>query len=278
MKTCEADETQLSDARVPSVDRALNLLDLLASSPCGMNLTTISRRLNIPKSSAYYLLTTLAKRNFVRRTPDGRLYSLAIEVSPFMDVTSQESGLKSLCAPFIRSLSKSLRMTAQTGIREGCEARIIDRSEMPGLTLDSWVGRHFDLHCTAIGKALIAFLPDAEVENLFRARGLPKHNENTICSLDLLKAQLADARSQGFSTDDEEHELGVRCVASPIFNHVEAVVGAICIFSPSSRLSRADMPNIGLEVAKVAREISRALNDSSSSGFTPKLTFLKHVL
>jgi hypothetical protein len=111
MKTCEADETQLSDARVPSVDRALNLLDLLASSPCGMNLTTISRRLNIPKSSAYYLLTTLAKRNFVRRSPDGRLYSLAIEVSPFMDVTSQESGLKSLCAPFIRSLSKSLRMT-----------------------------------------------------------------------------------------------------------------------------------------------------------------------
>ncbi len=277
MKTREADETQLSGARVPSVDRALNLLDLLASNRCGMNLTAISRRLNIPKSSAYYLLTTLAKRNFVRRSPDGRLYSLAIEVSPFMDVTSQESSLKSLCSPFIRSLSKSLRMTAQTGIREGCEARIIDRSEMPGLTLDSWVGRHFDLHCTAIGKALIAFLPDVEVENLFRRRGLPKHNENTICSLELLKAQLADVRSRGFSTDDEEHELGVRCVASPVFNHVEAVVGAICIFSPSSRLSRSDMPNIGVEVAKVAKEISRILNNSPSPEIIPKLPFLEHV-
>lgn len=253
---------------VPSVDRALNLLELLASTTAGMNLSMISRKLNIPKSSAYYLVTTLAKRNLVRRSSGGRVYSLGVDALSFARTSPAESHLKTVCAPYIRSLSTKLGMTAQVGVREGAEARIIDRSEIPGLPLDSWIGRHFDLHCTAIGKALISYLPETEIENLFRTRGLPKHNENTVCSIELLKHQLGEVRKRGFATDNEEHELGVRCVASPIFNYIGGVVGAICVFSPMTRLSCSEMPNIGLEVVKTASEISRNLSDSPLSGFS----------
>lgn len=254
-----AEGSRCHDSSVPSVDRALNLLELLASTNGGLNLSMISRRLNIPKSSAYYLVTTLAKHNFVRRSPDRRFYLLGTHAPSSAKVSRAESDLKKLCSPYIQSLSKKLVMTAQVGVREGAEARIIDRSELPGLRLDSWVGRHFDLHCTAIGKALISYLPEAEVENLFKTRGLPKHNVHTVCSLEVLRAHLAETRRRGFATDDEEHELGVRCVASPIFNHLSGVVAAICVFSPVTRISCSQMPNVGFEVMKAANEISRSL-------------------
>jgi DNA-binding IclR family transcriptional regulator len=246
---------------VPSVDRALNLLELLASASAGMTITTISRRLSIPKSSAYYLVTTLAKRNFVRRKAGQHVYILGTNTTPFVTNTDAGSDLKQLCSPYIQALSRKLGMVAQIGIREGSEVRIIDRSEIPGLRLDSWVGRHFDLHCTAVGKALICYLADSDVESLIRSRGLPRHNQNTLCRMELLKAQFTETRRLGFSTDDEEHELGVRCVASPIFNHLGGVVAAVCIFAPIGRLAPAEMPNVGAELVKAAREISRDLAD-----------------
>jgi DNA-binding IclR family transcriptional regulator len=246
---------------VPSVDRALNLLELLASASAGMTITAISRRLSIPKSSAYYLVTTLAKRNFVRRKAGQRLYFLGTNTPPFTKNAAAESDLKQLCSPHIQALSHKLGMVAQVGIREGSEVRIIDRSEIPGLRLDSWVGRHFDLHCTAVGKALVSYLTDSEVASLIRSRGLPRHNENTLCSMELLKAQFAETRRLGFATDDEEHELGVRCVAAPIFNHLGGVTAAVCIFAPVSRLAPSEMPNVGAELVKAAREISRELAD-----------------
>jgi DNA-binding IclR family transcriptional regulator len=261
-----AEQSRLRDQSIPSVDRALNLLELLGSTTAGMNLSMISRKLDIPKSSAYYLVATLAKRNLVRRSPSGRVYSLGTNALTFAKKDPAELDLKTLCSPYVQSISNKLGMTAQIGIREGAEARIIDRSETYGLRLDSWVGRHFDLHCTAIGKALISCLPDAEIETLFRSRGLPKHNQNTICSLELLKNQLAEVRRHGFATDDEEHELGVRCVASPIFNPSGGVVAAICAFSPATRIPCSQMPNIGLEVTNAASEIARNLNGSPLHG------------
>jgi DNA-binding IclR family transcriptional regulator len=107
---------------------------------------------------------------------------------------------------------------------------------------------------------LINYLPDAEIDNLFRAHGLPKHNERTVCSLEALKSELAEARRQGFAVDNEEHEIGVRCIASPIFNHLGGVVASICIFGPVSRLSALETPALGLEVLNMAREITGSLN------------------
>jgi len=252
---------------VPSVDRALNLLELLASASAGLTLTAISRKLSIPKSSAYYLVTTLAKRNFVRRKAGQNLYFLGTNTPSFASNADAESDLKQFCSPHIQALSRKLGMVAQVGIREGSEVRIIDRSEIPGLRLDSWVGRHFDLHCTAVGKALVSYLADSEVASLIRSRGLPRHNQNTLCSMELLKAQFAETRMLGFATDDEEHELGVRCVGSPIFNHLGGVTAAVCIFAPVGRLAPGEMPNVGLELVKAAREISRELSDHPVGGF-----------
>jgi len=255
-----ADEIRLCRKKVPSVDRALDLLELLASANAGLSLSMISRRLKIPKSSAYYLVTSLARRNCVRRSPDRRVYSLGTEVPSFARISDAESDLKMVCSPHLQLLSRRFGVPAQVGMRDGGEVRIIDRTAMPGLKLDSWVGRHFDLHCTALGKALISYLADTELEKLLKIRGLSKHNANTVCSLEILKSQLAEIRRLGFATDNEEHELGVRCVASPIFNSFGGVVAAIGMFASTDRLPSSEMPELGIELAKVAREIGRCLN------------------
>ena len=125
---------------VPSVDRALNLLELLGSTATGLNLSMISRRLNIPKSSAHYLVTTLLKRNLVWFSADRRVYTLGIPSPFFAKVSCAESELKAFCSPYIEALTKKLGITVQVGIREGSEARIIDRSEIPGIEA-GFVGR-----------------------------------------------------------------------------------------------------------------------------------------
>ncbi len=257
---------------VPSVDRALNLLEMLASAPAGMSLSTISRRLEIPKSSAYYLVTTLAKRNFVRRSAGQHNYQLGTNTIPLAAEVCAESDLKELCSPYIQTLSRKLGIVAQVGVREGAEVRIIDRAEIHSVRLGSWVGRHLDLHCTAIGKALISYLTDPEVENLITSRGLPRHNRNTLCSVELLRTQFAETRRQGFATDDEEFELGIRCVASPIFNHLGGVVAGICVFAPIGRLTRTEMQNVGAELVKTAQEISRDLADRPVDEFQRALS------
>jgi DNA-binding IclR family transcriptional regulator len=260
MDTRVADQGQDYHKKVPSVDRALDLLELLASANTGMSLAVISRRLNIPKSSAYYLVTSLARRNCVWRSPDRRVYSLGTDAPGFLKAGDAEAELKTLCAPHLEALSKSLGMPAQIGMREGGEVRIIARTPMPGLKLDSWVGRHFDLHCTALGKALISNLADAELEKLLKIRGLAKHNQNTMCSMALLKSQLADIRRCGFATDDEEHELGVRCVASPLFNSLGGIIAAIGVFASSEQLLRSQMSEVGLKLRAVAKETCRSLH------------------
>jgi DNA-binding IclR family transcriptional regulator len=257
-------EIGISKKVVPSVDRALDLLELLACSNTGLSLSMISRRLNIPKSSAYYLVTSLARRNCVRRSADRRSYSLGTDAPGFRKLGDAESDLKALCSPHLEALSKKLGMPAQLGTRDGGEVRIITRTPMPGLKLDSWVGRHFDLHCTALGKALISNLDDAELEKLIKIRGLAKHNENTLCSLELLKSHLAEIKKLGFATDDEEHELGVRCVASPLFNSQGGVIAAIGVFTSRERLPLSEMFKVGSELKQVAREICRTLNGDST--------------
>jgi IclR family KDG regulon transcriptional repressor len=138
--------------------------------------------------------------------------------------------------------------------------------------LGSWIGRHIDLHCTTVGKALVSYMTDPEVESLITIRGLPRHNRNTFCSVELLKAQFTETRRLGFATDDEEHELGIRCVSSPVFNHLGSVVAAVCVFAPIGRLSRTEMPNVGEELVNCALEISRDLSDRPVRKFQQSLS------
>jgi len=250
------------ERQVPSVDRALDLLELLACSARGLSLSELSRRLRIPKSSVHYLIGTLLRRGYLERNPCGRDYSIGLRVAAFANTRVFKSRLRAVCSPYLEKIAEQLGLTAAVGILDGSEGLVIDVQAPTDIKFESWAGRHFDLHCSALGKALITQFSNAELEKLFQGRGLAKHNLNTLCSLEALKGHLAAARAKGFATNNEELDIGIRCAGAPIFNSAGSVVAAVSVGSSTGKVASWQLPKLGDKIAAVARDISRTLCDS----------------
>ena len=126
-----------------------------------------------------------------------------------------------------------------------------------------------DLHCTSLGKSLIAYLPEDDVDRLIADRGLLRHNENTIVSPVLLKAELERTRTLGYALDDEEEEIGGRCIGAPVWNRDRHVVAAVSVTGSTTRITADTIEAIAGQVKHAALEISRRLgyfDDRASPG------------
>jgi DNA-binding IclR family transcriptional regulator len=252
------------ESRVPSVDRALDLLEFLVASERGLTLSEISRALGMPKSSAHYLLHGLAWRGYVERAPGGRVYCLGPQAARLTTIRLTNSLLMALCEPYVRELARMLNLCVLLGILDSTEALVIAKAR-PSDKVKFDSGQHFGLHCTALGKSLIAFLPKPELTKLLQNTVLTKHNLNTISSLPGLEAHLRTVRACGFAIDNEEYELGVRCVAAPIFNFLGKPVASICVFGPNERLPNISLKHLGSRVAAATAQVSRYLSEQVGS-------------
>lgn len=148
-------------------------------------------------------------------------------------------------------------------IIEDDEAVLIEKIEPPGLVRSATrVGKRLDLHCSAVGKCLLAYSAEEEILRLVRDRGLTRNNENTITSIRKLKQQVAQIRRVGYSVEDEEGEIGCRCVGAPIFDY-SGTVAAISVAGTTAQIRREDFASFGQLVRQTASDISEAL------GFIP---------
>jgi len=249
---------QVSGKRVPAIDRAFDLLELLADRCGSLSLSEISRSLHIPKSSAHYLVHTLVTRGYLQQMPNGRNYSSGSRLAVILGNQSlRRYQLRNICAPYLRRLATNFALTAHAAVLDESEGVIIDKEEWSsGRQVSSYLGRHFDLHCTALGKALIVQLSEAEVEGLFQNRGFPRHNSKTIFSLKTLKLELEKVRAKGYAVNDEEHTVGVRAIAAPVPNHLGQVVAAISLHGPIGSIPTSKIASVGNEICSVARDIS----------------------
>ena len=249
--------------RVPAVDRAMNLFELLASSRSGLTLSELSRKLNMPKSATHYLIYTLATRGYLQRASDGR-HSLGLHFADIADIANAnraELTLGELATPYLRRVSARFDLTATLTILRGAEALIVGRaiSANDGAG-GAWVGHHIDLHCTAQGKALIASLSDRELRMLFGGRELAQFTPNTIVSLSALKIHLAEVRANGFAVNDEEHEQGVRAVAAPVFDDLGVVVAAVSVRGSPDQIATSRFRQLGRELIFISRDITLQLS------------------
>ena len=258
--------------RVPAVERAFDLLELLVYSDKGLTLSELSRRLAIPKSSTHYLVSTLVKRGFLQRGKDGHHLSLGYRISEFGSVFTAESQLRTTCRPFMVALSRKLDLTSTIAVLAGLEAvtiSVVESSHDDGIG-GAWVGVHSGVHCTAHGKALIAYHSDQELEKLLGKRKLAIFTPKTIATLDELKAALQKVRDNGYATNDEEHVPGARAVSAPIFECTGTVVASLAVRALDSRMPVSSLEYFGKEVASVAHEISRHLSDVVTKAWEPK--------
>jgi IclR family acetate operon transcriptional repressor len=243
----------------------LSLLELLSSSQTGLTLSELSRKLKIPKSTAHYLIHTLATRGYIQHGADGRHYSLGLRLSDIADTSRARSHLSSLIMPYLCETVQRLSLTAIGTVLLGAEGVIIAKigcANDPGG--GAWVGRHIDLHCTAQGKALIAHLPESRLLELFRGRDLAQFTPKTISNFTSLLGHLAAVRAQGFAVNDEEHVLGVRAVAAPIVDDCGSVLAAITVRGSTRDIPSHRIDQLGVQMMRVADDISRELGGAHS--------------
>lgn len=245
---------------VPSIDRALTVLELLAQSRGGFSVSEISRKLTLPKSSVHLLIGTLEKRGYLQRNAVNGKYCFGLKLVSLSRTALENLDLREGAKPFLQGLMRKTGLTVHMAVLERNEAVIIEKVECPGLLrLATWIGRRLDVNCSGVGKALIAFLSDEEFEQQFKAKALAKHNENTTVSISKLKRELERVRTVGYALDDEEDEIGFRCIGAPVFNFTKKVVAAISVAGTTLQIPNDNVQHIAMIVKHAAAQISSQL-------------------
>jgi DNA-binding IclR family transcriptional regulator len=248
---------------VPAVYKALNILELLRDSRAGLTLPELVEESNLAKSSVHYLLVTLERCGYVDRGERSGRYMLGAKLFSMANSAGGNLSLRQRTAPYLSGLRMRTGLTVHLAILEQNEAVLIDRQETSrGSHLASWVGKRMDLHCTAIGKAILAFLPDAEIDAIILKHGLARHNDNTISTSRRLREELDRVVKKGYALDNEEDELGVRCLGVPIFGRDNRPIAAISIAGTTSEISIEDIPRLSNELRQTATAICQKVIES----------------
>lgn len=204
--------------KASAVERALLVLEALDSSRRGLNISELSRRVQIPKSSTHVIVLTLERLGYVQKNPDSLHYRLGLRAYALGQSMTKSLSISEVALPHMRVLVDDLRLSAHLAVPDGDQGVYIQKVEAPGLLkIDTYVGRRMDLHCTAVGKVILAFGPPELLERVLLKPVYIRHTKNTITTPKLLQREVARVRKFGFAVDDEEEELAVRCVAVPAF-------------------------------------------------------------
>lgn len=240
---------------VPALERGLLILEHLAKSRRGVTLSHLTEKLELPKSTGHALLLTFQRCGYVQRDEETGRYRLGFRLHALANMALCGISLRGHAAPLLYQLMQNIGLTVHLAILEEGEAILIDRIEPPGAPrLATWVGKRMSLHCTALGKALIARLPEPELDDMIRRQGLIRYNENTIASMKKLRMACDNVQKLGYAIDDEEEEIGVRCIGAPVCNDKGEVVAAISISGTKDQLE-----DISVKAVRV-RETALALS------------------
>jgi DNA-binding IclR family transcriptional regulator len=225
-----------------------------------MGVTEVAQALGVDKSTAFHLLSTLASRGFVEQNAKDRRYRLGLRIIELGRRALDRVELRTVARSSLALLRSEIGESAHLAVFRDGAAVYIDTVETgASLNVKTEVGRSAPLHCTAIGKALAAWLSSAELAQVVRNHPLERFTPRTITTLRELELHLEIVRERGYAVDDEEFESGVRCVAAPIRDYSGRVVASLGISGPSVRIALERIPTIAQKVMAAADEVSRLL-------------------
>ncbi len=203
--------------KISSLDKSLRIVDLLARNPKGLNLSAISRALQIPTSTAHHILATFASHGYISKDPETKKYSLGFRFVSVSKVILENLDVRQIAHEHLVKLHERCRESVFLAILRDGKIAYIDRiNYLSGLSLATNVGFTTEPHATAGGKVLLSELTRQEIERIYGSRRLRRYGKNTITSLHKLFKELEKVRERGYAIDDEEYYEGVRCVGAPI--------------------------------------------------------------
>jgi DNA-binding IclR family transcriptional regulator len=253
----DGSDRALAGAQV--VDRVVDILETFTRLGPELGVTDISRALDLKKATAHRLLSSLRRRGIVAQDPVTRRYRLGMKLWELGSMATSSVDWADRVKPYLQQLTDRTGETTHLAVLSDGQVLYVDKVESArSLRMPSQVGRRLPVHCTGVGKALIAYLPEEVLRALLGRRELARFTPNTITELPKLEEELARVRERGYTIDDEEIEEGLVCIAAPVRDHTAHVVAAVSIAGPSSRL-RPD------RIAEQAREVLEAANGMSAA-------------
>lgn len=243
---------------IQSLWRGMQLLELLADAPEGLLAKTLSQRSHLNLSTCYHLLNTLVAAGYVAKDSASQRFMLTGKIIYPRRAVMGGAWLVPHLQSHLQALRDATREAAYLSLRENGEIIVSMIIECPQALRVSLLHVGYDKanHCTALGKAVLAYMDDQDVASYFARHGMPALTPNTITDLDSLKRELAAVRARGYSLDHEEFALGVCCIGAPIFGITGQVIGSVAISLPTSRY-RIGYTSLVEHVLTTARAASR---------------------
>mgnify|MGYP003627888061 CR=1 FL=1 len=246
--------------QVQSLSRALSILNTLAESDGGFSLSDLALTVGLAPSTTHRLLTTLQNERYVAFDAERRVWNVGVQAFQTGNAFLKTRDLVSLARPVMRRLMETSGETVNLGIFDHGEVIYLAQVEclklMRAITRP---GGRVPMHCSGIGKALLAWISDREVNSILHARGLQRITSTTIDTPAKLREDMEKIRVRGFSFDDEENGIGLRCVASVVFDENSMPLAGISLSGPTARLKDDSIQILGASVVEAAVRITQAM-------------------
>lgn len=244
--------------QVQSLVRALALLNRIAeAADSGASLTDLAQRAGLPTSTAHRLLTTLEQERYVRFDQETRLWSVGVQAFVTGCAFTKTRSLVTLARPHMRQLMENSGETVNLAVEDEGEAVYLAQVECRQvMRAFSRPGSRVLLHCSAVGKALLSGASETHRAKILHRHGMPRLTVKTITAPKLLRAEIERVRDAGYAVDDEEHAVGLRCIAAPVHDETGDVVAAVSASGPMARITDERMGRLGESVRAVAAAIS----------------------
>jgi IclR family acetate operon transcriptional repressor len=265
-KVMAATAAEPRTGQVQSLIRALSILRSLAESGDGMTLSDLAQLVGLPPSTAHRLLTTLQQERFVRFDGIGHVWQVGVEAFIIGNAFVRTRDVVAMARPYLRRLMEEGGETANLYLEQDgeaiCMAQVECRQMMRAIARP---GGRVQMHCSGAGKAILGWLPDGELTRIIQKHGLRRVTDRTLDTPRRLRAALEQVRERGYAIDDEEHAVGLRCVAAPVFDEHGQPVAALSLSGPGARVTEQRLAELGTLTKRVANELSAELGGHSAA-------------
>lgn len=240
-----------------ALEKGLTLLAQICDRATPPRYTDLLKETGIPKATLHRMLGALAAHRFVELNPRDHTYRIGVRGLQMARRAWEGMDIRSAAASELERLAGRTRETVHLAVLDETSVVYIDKVESSlTIRMFSAIGKRGPAHCTGVGKAILAFLDAEHRERLLRELPMKRYTETTFTDRTRFSRHLDEIRARGYAKDLEEHELGIRCVAAPIFDYRGQVLASISVTAPSIRLTTAQLDELAPLVVQAARAIT----------------------
>lgn len=260
--TSESPASDIGDEKhegIQSVDRAMRILFAFSMERPELSVSDLTTELGTHPSTSSRLASTLAAWGLLAKNPETGKYRLGVALIVLAGLVVQHADLRAAARPILVELRDITKERVNLTVLDG--DGVVNIESIPDLFMMpnmGWVGRRTPIHCTATGRAILAYAKESRVRELI-AKDLPRPTPKTICGGEALLCKLREVRTLGYAVNNEEFEIGLCSVAAPIWNHLNQVGASVSVSGPVYRMTADRLPELGSLLKDKAMEISRAI-------------------